>query len=80
MRATAGRVLEETLSEVFLAGVRPLSDSDLDRVDTAVRDLKMDREVAKAVFADVSGAVVSSSGRAGSVGYGLVGVGGFKMD
>ncbi|GBF94257.1 110 kDa translocon of chloroplast envelope inner membrane [Raphidocelis subcapitata] len=54
MRTTTGRVFEESLSEVLLAGARPLQPSDLDRVDQAIKDLKLDREVAKAVFADAA--------------------------
>jgi hypothetical protein len=53
MKATAGRVLEDTLSEVLLAGVRPLAPAELDRVDAAIKELRMDREVAKQVFAEV---------------------------
>ena len=54
MKATAGHVLEESLSEVLLAGVRPLGAAELDAVDAAIKQLKLDREVAKSVFADVS--------------------------
>jgi len=46
-------VLEEVLSEVLLAGVRPLTEPELERVDQAVKDLRMDREVAKEVYGEV---------------------------
>lgn len=54
MKATAGKALEETLAEVLAAGVRPLTKADHSRVDAAIKDLRMDRPVAKAVFAEAA--------------------------
>jgi hypothetical protein len=53
-KATTGRAFEEVVSEALLAGVRPLTEPELARVDAAVKDLKLDRPVAKEVFAEAA--------------------------
>jgi len=54
MRGTAGRVLEEVLSDVFLNGAKPVSEFESDRVAATVKDLRLDPGVAKTVFAEVA--------------------------
>ncbi|KIY96976.1 hypothetical protein MNEG_10986 [Monoraphidium neglectum] len=54
VRATAGRVLEEALSDVFLNGAKPVPDVEADRVEAVAKDLRLSQDVAKAVFAEVA--------------------------
>jgi hypothetical protein len=58
MKATSGHVLEESLEQAFAAGPRPLTEFDLAKVDDVIKDLQMDRAVAKAVYAEVGGAAL----------------------
>lgn len=53
MRVTAGRVLEEALGDVFLNGAKPVSEFESDRIATTVKELRLEPEVAKAVFSEV---------------------------
>lgn len=55
-KAVSGKALEEALESAFAPGPRPLTQFELERIDEVISDLKMDREVAKAVFAEVRGA------------------------
>jgi hypothetical protein len=54
MRNTAGRVLEEVLSDVFLNGAKPVSEFESDRICQTVKDLRLDPAVAKSVFLEVA--------------------------
>ncbi|KIY98725.1 hypothetical protein MNEG_9237, partial [Monoraphidium neglectum] len=54
MKATSGHVLEESLEQAFAAGPRPLTEFDLAKVDDVIKDLQMDRAVAKAVYAEAA--------------------------
>lgn len=38
--------------------MRPITEAEIKQVDQTIKDLKMDREVAKTVFADVSVSVL----------------------
>ncbi|KAI8475724.1 MAG: hypothetical protein J3K34DRAFT_517150 [Monoraphidium minutum] len=53
-RATAGRMLEEALSDVFLNGAKPVPDIEAERVEQVVKDLRVKPAVAKEVFAEVA--------------------------
>jgi hypothetical protein len=61
VRATAGRVLEEALSDVFLNGAKPVPDVEADRVEAVAKDLRLSQDVAKAVFAEVRGAAAAAA-------------------
>lgn len=43
MRATAGRVLEEVLSDIYLMGAKPVGEYESERVDNTIKDLQIDR-------------------------------------
>lgn len=63
MRATAGRVLEEALSDVFLNGAKPVSEFESNRIAETARDLRLEPRVAKAVFAEVARARLGAYAR-----------------
>lgn len=43
MRVTAGRVLEEVVSDIYLMGAKPVGEYEAERVDNTIRDLQIDR-------------------------------------
>jgi hypothetical protein len=43
MRGTAGRVLEEVVSDIFLMGAKPVGEYESERVDNTIKDLQIDR-------------------------------------
>jgi hypothetical protein len=54
MRNTAGRVLEEVVSDVFLNGAKPVPEIEAERVTAAVTDMRLNPDVAKGVFSEVA--------------------------
>jgi hypothetical protein len=45
MRSTAGRVLEEVVSDIYLMGAKPVGEYEAERVDATIKDLQIDRWV-----------------------------------
>jgi hypothetical protein len=54
MRVTAGRVLEEIVSDIYLMGAKPVGEYEAERVDACIKDLQLDRAVAIDVIKDVT--------------------------
>jgi hypothetical protein len=54
MKETSGKVLETVLTEIFLAGAKPVPEMELERVERVVTDLAIDSEVAMEVLSQVS--------------------------
>lgn len=54
-RATAGRVLEDALGDVYLNGAKPVPDVEADRVEQVAKDLRLSKDVCRDVFAEVRG-------------------------
>ncbi|GLC39997.1 hypothetical protein PLESTB_000120100 [Pleodorina starrii] len=54
MRETAGREFEELIGEIYLAGAKPLGSFEGERVDRALKELRLDSEVAVEVMALVT--------------------------
>lgn len=54
MKETAGRVLRDVISDIFLMGAKPVNEYDTEKVEQTIADLKMDTEVALAVLRDVT--------------------------
>ncbi|WIA15162.1 hypothetical protein OEZ85_001848 [Tetradesmus obliquus] len=54
MRATAGRVLEEVVADIYLMGAKPVGEYESERVEACIKDLSLDRSVAMDVIKDVT--------------------------
>ena len=54
MKNTAGRILEEVVADIFLMGAKPVSDYELDRVESTIKDLQLDRGIATDIVADLA--------------------------
>uniref|UniRef100_A0A383VE54 Uncharacterized protein n=1 Tax=Tetradesmus obliquus TaxID=3088 RepID=A0A383VE54_TETOB len=54
MRATAGRVLEEVVADIYLMGAKPVGEYEAERVEACIKDLSLDRGVAMDVIKDVT--------------------------
>ena len=51
MKETVGEVLGELMSNIFMAGAKPVPDIEMDRIDQVMQDLAIDSEVAVEVLA-----------------------------
>uniref|UniRef100_A0A7S0S6E9 Uncharacterized protein n=1 Tax=Chlamydomonas leiostraca TaxID=1034604 RepID=A0A7S0S6E9_9CHLO len=51
---TVGKVLEEAISDIYMMGAKPVADSDLDKLDQVVKDMKIEPEVAQEIFVSVT--------------------------
>ncbi|EFJ41589.1 hypothetical protein VOLCADRAFT_98450 [Volvox carteri f. nagariensis] len=54
MRETAGREFEELVGEIYLAGAKPLGSYEAERVDRALKELRLDSDVAVEVMAQIT--------------------------
>ncbi len=61
-KETCGKQFEELIGEIYLAGAKPLGSFEAERVDKALKDLKLDSDVAVEVLAQVGVGVCISTG------------------
>ncbi|GIL58607.1 hypothetical protein Vafri_13622 [Volvox africanus] len=54
MRETAGRDFEELVGEIYLAGAKPLGSYEAERIDRALKELRLDSDVAVEVMAQIT--------------------------
>lgn len=52
-KETCGKQFEELIGEIYLAGAKPLGSFEAERVDKALKDLKLDSDVAVEVLSQV---------------------------
>lgn len=53
-KETCGKQFEELIGEIYLAGAKPLGSFEAERVDKALKDLKLDSDVAVEVLSQVT--------------------------
>jgi len=53
-RETAGRILEEAISDIYMMGAKPVMETDLNRIEQIIKDVRLDQEVALDVFQSVT--------------------------
>eukprot|EP00877_Chromochloris_zofingiensis_P006644 jgi/Chrzof1/2232/Cz11g07180.t1_TIC110[v5.2] len=51
---TAGRILEEVISDIYLMGAKPISEYESERIDSTIKNLRLETGIAQQVLTDVT--------------------------